>query len=101
MPPDIFLLSSRNIDGKFSWTFGKRCGIMRSKGAENMDFQHIHKLMEELNKREIPEEIRQKIEDEFEIDYTYDSLALSGSSVTREEVKTILTALKNQEGGNK
>ena len=74
MPPDIFLLSSRNIDGKFSWTFGKRCGIMRSKGAENMDFQHIHKLMEELNNREIPEEIRQKIEDEFEIDYTYDSL---------------------------
>ncbi len=37
--------------------------------------------MDEVNKREIPEEIRQKIEDDFEVEYTYDMLALSGSSL--------------------
>ncbi len=57
--------------------------------------------MDEVNKREIPEEIRRKMEEEFEVEYTYDSLALSGSSLTKDEVRAILTALRKQNGGNK
>ena len=57
--------------------------------------------MDEVNKREIPEEIRQKIEDDFEVEYTYDTLALSGSSLTKDEVRAILAALRERNGGNK
>ncbi len=66
-----------------------------------MDYDNLKKMMDEVNKREIPEEIRRKIEDDFEVEYTYDTLALSGSSLTKDEVRAILTALRKQNGGNK
>ena len=66
-----------------------------------MDYSNLKKKMDEVNKREIPEEIRQKIEDDFEVEYTYDTLALSGSSLTKDEMKAILAALRKQNGGNK
>ncbi len=66
-----------------------------------MDYDNLKKKMDEVNKREIPEEIRQKIEDGFEVEYTYDTLALSGSSLTKDEVRAILAALRKQNGGNK
>ncbi len=66
-----------------------------------MDYSNLKKKMDEVNKREIPEEIRQKIEDDFEVEYTYDTLALSGSSLTKDEVRAILAALRKQNGGNK
>ncbi len=66
-----------------------------------MDYSNLKKKMDEVNKREIPEEIRRKTEEEFEVEYTYDTLALSGSSLTKDEVRAILTALRKQNGGNK
>ncbi len=66
-----------------------------------MDYKRIQEKMDELKKREIPEEIRRKIEEDFEVDFTYDSLALSGSSLTKDEVRAILAALRKQNGGNK
>ena len=71
------------------------------KGADNMNYDNLKKKMDEVNKREIPEEIRQKIEDDFEVEYTYDTLALSGSSLTKDEVRAILAALRKRNGGNK
>ncbi len=71
------------------------------KGVGSMDYDNLKKKMDEVNKREIPEEIRQKIEDGFEVEYTYDTLALSGSSLTKDEVRAILAALRKQNGGNK
>lgn len=66
-----------------------------------MDRGNLKKKMDEINKREIPDEIRQKIEEDFEVEYTYDTLALSGSSLTKDEVRAILAALKKRNGGNK
>ena len=66
-----------------------------------MDHDYLKKMMDEVNKHKIPEEIRRKIEDDFEVEYTYDTLALSGSSLTKDEVRAILTALRKQNGGNK
>lgn len=66
-----------------------------------MDNKRVYEQMNELKRREIPEEIRRKIEEDFEVDYTYDTLALSGSSLTRDEVRAILAALKKRNGGNK
>ena len=66
-----------------------------------MDHGNLKKKMNEVNKREIPEEIRRKVEEDFEVEYTYDTLALSGSSLTKDEVRAILAALKKQNGGNK
>ena len=66
-----------------------------------MDYSNLKKKMDEVNKREIPEEIRRKMEEEFEVEYTYDTLALSGSSLTKDEVRAILAALRKQNGGNK
>ena len=71
------------------------------KGADNMNYDNLKKKMDEVNKREIPEEIRQKIEDDFEVEYTYDTLALSGSSLTKDEVRAILAELRKRNGGNK
>lgn len=66
-----------------------------------MDYDNLKKKMDEVNKREIPEEVRRKMEEDFEVEYTYDTLALSGSSLTKDEVRAILAALKKQNGGNK
>ena len=66
-----------------------------------MDHDYLKKMMDEVNKRKIPEEIRRKIEDDFEVEYTYDTLALSGSSLTKDEVRAILAALRKQNGGKK
>ena len=66
-----------------------------------MDYGNLKKKMDEVNKREISDEIRQKIEGDFEVEYTYDTLALSGSSLTKDEVRAILAALKKRNGGNK
>ena len=66
-----------------------------------MDHDYLKKMMDEGNKHKIPEEIRRKIEDDFEVEYTYDTLALSGSSLTKDEVRAILAALRKRNGGNK
>ena len=66
-----------------------------------MDHDYLKKMMDEVNKHKIPEEIRRKIEDDFEVEYTYDTLALSGSSLTKDEVRAILAALRERNGGNK
>ncbi len=66
-----------------------------------MDHDYLKKMMDEVNKHKIPEEIRRKIEDDFEVEYTYDTLALSGSSLTKDEIRAILAALRKRNGGNK
>ena len=66
-----------------------------------MDYKDIEKKMQELNKRGIPEETRKKLDEDFEAEYTFHTLALSGSSLTLEEVKAILNALRRKNGGNK
>ncbi len=65
-----------------------------------MDYKHIQDLMNELKGREIPREILDKMEEEFEIEYAYHSVKLSGSSLTYEQVKAIIKAMKKQNGGN-
>ncbi len=64
-----------------------------------MDYKHIQELMNELNGRKIPQDILDKMEEEFEIEYAYHSAKLSGSSLTYEQVKAIIMALRKQNGG--
>ncbi len=64
-----------------------------------MDYKHIQELMNELKGREIPQDILDKMEEEFEIEYAYHSVKLSGNSLTYEQVRAIIKAMKKQNGG--
>ena len=57
-----------------------------------MEYEKLEKKRDfmQQNKDVLPEEVRAQMDLEFSIDYTYNSLALSGSSLTRDEVAWIL-----------
>ena len=49
----------------------------------------------------MPKELLAHMEQEFENQFTYDSLALSGSTLTREEIKAILADERQRENTEK
>jgi|GEM_PF-6173658 len=57
-----------------------------------MEYKELEKRRDfvQQNKGILPDEVRAQMDLEFSIDYTYNSLALSGSSLTRDEVAWIL-----------
>lgn len=59
-----------------------------------MDYEKLQRKKELLEQRKIamPENLLVQLEQEFEDQFTYDSLALSGSTLTREDIREILAA---------
>ena len=57
-----------------------------------MDYEELEKKRDfvQQNKGVFPDEVRAQMDLEFSINYTYNSLALSGSTLTRDEVAWIL-----------
>ena len=57
-----------------------------------MEYKELEKKRDfmQQNKDALPDEVRAQMDLEFSIDYTYNSLALSGSSLTRDEVAWII-----------
>lgn len=68
-----------------------------------MDYERLKhkKALFNQQKAVSPEKLTVQMEREFEEQFTYDSLALSGSALTREEVKTILAAGRQKENTEK
>lgn len=64
-----------------------------------MDYGQIQKKKRllEQKKGSIPRETLEQMEAEFEAQFTYDSLSLSGSSLSLEEVKAILSRARKKE----
>ena len=57
-----------------------------------MDYEELLALRDEyLRKKErIPEEILKELDFEFRVQFTYDSVGLSGSTLTKDEVREII-----------
>lgn len=64
-----------------------------------MDYGQIQKKKQllEQKKESIPRETLEQMEAEFEAQFTYDSLSLSDSSLSLEEVKAILSRTRKKE----
>ena len=64
-----------------------------------MDYEKLQRKKELLEQRKIamPEKLLAQLEQEFEDQFTYDSLALSGSTLTREDIREILAAERRKE----
>ena len=64
-----------------------------------MDYDEIQKKKKQFDadRGSFPESRIEQMEREFELQFTYDSLALSGSSLTLEEVKTVLNEIERRE----
>jgi len=57
-----------------------------------MDYEELLALRDEyLRKKErIPEEILKELDFEFRVKFTYDSVGLSGNTLTKDEVREII-----------
>ena len=57
-----------------------------------MDYEELLALRDEyLRKKErIPEEILKELDFEFRVQFTYDSVGLSGNTLTKDEVREII-----------
>lgn len=68
-----------------------------------MDYEKLRRKKELFyqQKAAMPEQRLAQMEQEFEDQFTYDSLALSGGALTREEIKAILTAERRKENTEK
>lgn len=68
-----------------------------------MDYEKLQRKKELLEQRKaaMPEKLLAQLEQEFEDQFTYDSLALSGSTLTREDIKEILAAERRKENTEK
>ncbi|MEQ3170140.1 hypothetical protein AAA086_03545 [Dysosmobacter welbionis] len=66
-----------------------------------MDYKELQrkKALYEKQKATMPAKLLERMEQEFEDQFTYDSLSLSGSSLTLEETKAILAAKRRKETG--
>lgn len=67
-----------------------------------MDYDKIQKKKKQkkqfdADRGSLPESRIEQMEHEFELQFTYDSLALSGSSLTLEEVGTVLNEIEQRE----
>lgn len=56
-----------------------------------MDYEELERKKERLA----------QMEQDFEDEFIYDSMALSGSTLTREEVKAVLAAVRRKESAEK
>ena len=68
-----------------------------------MDYNELQrkKALLEQKQAAMPKEVLERMEQEFEDQFTYDSLALSGSTLSLEETKAILAALRRKESAEK
>ena len=68
-----------------------------------MDYKELQRKKTLLQQRKaaMPKELLANMEQEFENQFTYDSLALSGSTLTREEIKAILADERQRENTEK
>lgn len=64
-----------------------------------MNYQNLErkKVLQEQRKPAVPEERIERMEREFEEEFIFHSMALSGSTLTREEVKAVLAAMRQKE----
>lgn len=68
-----------------------------------MNYQDLERkkvLLEQL-KPAVPEERIERMEQEFEEEFIFHSMALSGGTLTREEVKAVLAAMCEKETAEK
>ena len=68
-----------------------------------MDYNELQrkKALLEQKQAAMPREVLERMEQEFEDQFTYDSLALSGSTLSLEETKAILAAMRRKESAEK
>ena len=68
-----------------------------------MEYKELQRKKTLLQQRKaaMPKELLAHMEQEFENQFTYDSLALSGSTLTREEIKAILADERQRENTEK
>ena len=68
-----------------------------------MDYEKLQrkKALLEQKKAAVPSKLLEQMEQEFEDQFTHDSLALSGSTLTLEETKAILAAMRRKETAEK
>lgn len=68
-----------------------------------MEYEKIlqKKTLLEQKKAAAPQEVLEQIEQDFEDQFIFDSMALSGSSLTLEETKKVLAAARKGETSEK
>ena len=68
-----------------------------------MDYERLQHKKELFDQKEdtISRELLEHMEQEFEDQFIYDSMALSGSTLTLEETKTILAEQRQKESSEK
>lgn len=68
-----------------------------------MNYEELErkKTLLEQKKTAVPKERLAQMEQDFEDEFIYDSMALSGSAMTREEVKAVLAAVRGKESAEK
>ena len=68
-----------------------------------MDYERLQHKKELFDQKEetISSELLEHMEQEFEDQFIYDSMALSGSTLTLEETKTILAEQRQKESSEK
>lgn len=68
-----------------------------------MEYEKIlqKKILLEQKKAATPQEVLEQIEQDFEDQFIFDSMALSGSSLTLEETKKVLAAARKGETSEK
>lgn len=68
-----------------------------------MDYEELErkKTLLEQKKAVVSKEWLEQRERDFEDEFIYDSMTLSGSTLTREEVKAVLAAVRGKESAEK
>ncbi|MCQ5144480.1 hypothetical protein [Enterocloster bolteae] len=68
-----------------------------------MDYEELErkKTLLEQKKAAVPKERMEQMEQDFEDEFIYNSMALSGSTLKREEVKAVLAAVRRKESAEK
>ena len=65
--------------------------VVSERMGHLMDYEELERKKERLA----------QMEQDFEDEFIYDSMALSGSTLTREEVKAVLAAVRRKESAEK
>lgn len=65
--------------------------VVSERMGHLMDYEELERKKERLA----------QMEQDFEDEFIYDSMALSGSTLTREEVKAVLAAVRRRESAEK
>lgn len=77
--------------------------VVSERMGHPMDYEELERKKALLSQKrtDAPKELLAQMEQDFEDEFTYNSLALSGSSLTREEVKAILAVMRRKETAEK